>query len=122
MNIGKDYLWDNLKEGDILICKKSFYLNYQHRFSNKPEHITKYSECIHTPIIEGKKILIKDIYPSRDIDRIPLTHIKFDYINPDEKEKQTAEYDRWMKESLGKIQKHFDIFKKIHESIHFERG
>ena len=23
---------------------------------------------------------------------------------------------------LGKIQKHFDIFKKIHESIHFERG
>ena len=125
MGIGQDYLWDTIEPGDILECKKAFFLNYTHRFSNKKEHITQYSHCTHTPINIGVKLEITDISEdsSRDMRSISLDLFQINYLYLEgHEEENTRPHDNYMRGTMQDFKKHFNVIKKVHESQNFERG
>jgi hypothetical protein len=119
LGIGQDYLWNHLKPGDIIECTKSFYLNYNHRFNNEKEHITKYTETTHTPINIGEKLVIRYVQPGIDklgYNKLDLLDILYSYVDP-QKQKNHQLYDLWIIEKLEKFKKHFNIIPKSNESI-----
>jgi len=104
--------WDDLKEGDILECKKSIYLNYQERFSREKEHITKYTSAIHTLIEKGTQIMIERVsWPRGRYGSIPLMQIDFKYLNPTEKQMKKNEGYPEMVDFIENYKKYFIIIK-----------
>ena len=120
MGIGQDYLWSHLKPGDIIECKKSFYINYNHRFSNEKEHITKFTETTHKPINAGEKLKIREI---KDfwLRKKDLLCISYSYVDSQENKNQFYKnhflHDLWMLEQLEKFKKHFIVIPKSNESL-----
>jgi hypothetical protein len=112
MDLGQEYLWKNLKKGDILECREPIYLNYNHRFSKEKDHFTKYSETVHTPIKKGNKIKILDLARVSSMRDRELLHIAFIYIDPTEKQIQENSYDPWMVATIKEYKKYFNIIQK----------
>ena len=111
MGIGSDYFWDNMKVGDVLECKRTFYLDFYHKFSTKPEKITKWSETYHPPIFKGEKIFIGIISivddPQDGNRERTLIQIQYDYIV-----KISDSTYNWMNDTLEKYKKYFNIIPK----------
>jgi len=114
MGIGVDHLWNNLKEGDVIVCKKKVYINYNHRFSNEVMHVTMFSETIHRPIQVGEQLVIDE--PPRKLfnerTEKPMLHINYKYkVGHEEENEYKGFRDTWIEDNIERFKKYFHIIK-----------